>query len=92
MANTLFESMTDKFPLTKEARLLHSTIDQLTSQIIGRLISERLIDYAGQPGETIEHAARVVADTLVSGLMDADIVALCQVHEYPPRSEVARHE
>lgn len=76
--------MTDTLPLTENAKMLHDILDQLTSAIVGRLISERLIDYAGQPGETIEYAGRCVADELATQLPNIDIVAMCRVHNCKP--------
>lgn len=78
--NTLFQSVTDRHPLTEDAKMIHGTLDLMTSLIVGRLISERLIDYAGQPGEVIEHLSRIVASAVVDGLLTADMVEIVRLH------------
>jgi len=78
MQNTLFQSLDRKHELSDRAKDLGSTLDQMTSQIVGRLISERLIDYAGQPGQVIEYLAAIIGDSLIKALEDADTVQLAQ--------------
>jgi len=74
--NTLFQSLDTKQRLSEEAVTIDSTLDVMTSAIVGRLIAERLIDYAGQPGQTIEYLSAVVADTLIKSLSQADTVEI----------------
>jgi len=74
ITNTLFQSLDTKQKLSEAAQTLSGTLDVMTSEIVGRLISERLIDYAGQPGQTIEYLSCVIADTLIKSLAHADSV------------------
>jgi len=74
--NTLFQSITDKLPLTEDAKMLHGTLDMATSLIVARLIQERIIDYAGQPGETIEYLSQLIAAAFIDSLARADTVEL----------------
>jgi len=76
ITNTLFQSLDTKTKLSEEALTIGSTLDVMTSAIVGRLISERLIDYAGQPGGTIEYLSAIVADTLIKSLSQADTVEI----------------
>lgn len=76
MTNTLFQSLDAKQKLSEAAQTLSGTLDVMTSEIVGRLISERLIDYAGQPGQTIEYLSCVIADTLIKSLAHADSVEI----------------
>jgi len=76
ITNTLFQSLDTKQRLSEDAVAIGSTLDVMTSAIVGRLIAERLIDYAGQPGQTIEYLSAVVADTLIKSLSQADTVEI----------------
>lgn len=73
--NTLFESLGD-LPLSEDAKVIHGTLDAATSIFVARLIEARLIDYAGQPGETIEYLSRVVAAAFIDSLKMADAVEI----------------
>jgi len=74
ITNVLFQSLDTKQKLSEAAQTLSGTLDVMTSEIVGRLISERLIDYAGQPGQTIEYLSCIIADTLIKSLAHADSV------------------
>lgn len=76
ITNTLFQPLDSKQKLSESAVTISSTLDVMTSAIVGRLISERLIDYAGQPGQTIEYLSAIVADTLIKSLEQADTVEI----------------
>ena len=81
MENTLFQSLDNRLPLTEDAKMIHSSLDMLTSAIIATLIKERLIDYAGQPGQTIEFASIVIANALVEALGNVDTVEMRRFFE-----------
>lgn len=81
MKNTLFQSLDNDRVMTEDAKRISSTLDMLTSAIVGRLISERVIDYAGQPGQTIEYVSCAIADTLVEVLPTVDTVELLRFIE-----------
>jgi len=74
ITNTLFQSLDTKQKLSEKAQTISGTLDIMTSAIVGRLIAERLIDYAGQPGQTIEYLSAVVADAVIKSLDMADAV------------------
>lgn len=74
--NQLFQSLDSDHAISERAKLINASLDMLTAAIVGRLISERLIDYAGQPGQTIEYAAACIADTLVDSLGKVDTVEM----------------
>lgn len=74
--NYITHSLDSRSALPSEAHAISHSLDMLTSAIVGALISERLIDYAGQPGQSIELAAHIIAKTLVSGLDQVDTVEL----------------
>ena len=76
MKNTLFQFSDDSRALTANAQKMESTLDILVSAIVGRLVAERLIDYAGQPGQTIEYLSLAVADTIVASMDTIDTVEL----------------
>jgi len=75
MANTLYES-SDSLPLSANAKMLAGTLDAATSLIVGRLIQERLIDYAGQPGETIEYLSQIIAAAFIDAIEHGDTVEI----------------
>lgn len=74
--NTLFQSLDHKRTLTEDAKMINRSLDCLTSAIVGRLISERLVELGGQPGQVIEYLSMCVAETLVKSLDDVDTVEL----------------
>jgi len=74
--NTLFQSLDRADTLTDDAKIVSSSLDVLTSAIVGRLIAERLVDFAGQPGQTIEYLSVCVAETIVANLDRLDTVEL----------------
>lgn len=80
MDNTLFQSITDKADLSQDAKTIASTLDVMTSMIVGRLIEARLIAYDGQPGEAIEYTARIIASAIVDGLKSGDMVEIVCLH------------
>lgn len=74
--NDLLQSLDRSGELSEDAKMIHQTLETLTAAIVGRLISERLIDYAGQPGQTIEYLSACVGDAIVSNLDKVDTVEL----------------
>lgn len=89
--NTLFQSLGRKqFELSADAKVISSSLDMLVSAIVGRLIAERLIDYAGQPGQAIEYLSVCVADTLLNTLDKVDIVEIDRLLKISERA--APHE
>lgn len=82
MDNTLFQSLDRDTKLTEKAQLIIGTLDVLTSAIVGRLIAERCLDFAGQPGQAIEYASLVVAEVLTETLHTIDQVELRRLCEH----------
>lgn len=82
MKNTLFLSLDRDTQVSQKAQIVIGTLDVLVSAIVGRLISERLLDYAGQPGQTIECASLAVADELIDNLDKIDQVELKRFIEH----------
>jgi len=75
--NTLFQSLDRKTAkLSQDAETIKGTLDVLTSALVGMLITERLIDYAGQPGQTVEYLSVSIAETLLNTLAKCDTVEL----------------
>jgi len=74
--NTLLQSLDLDIVLSPRAQTIAQTLEVLTSAIVGRLIAEQLLDYSGQPGQTIEYASAMIADTLISNLDKVDTVEL----------------
>lgn len=75
-SNTLFQSLDSDHKLSPKALTLVGSLDIMTSVIVGRLISERLIDYANEPGQTIEYLSAVIANALIESLEKADTVEI----------------
>ena len=76
MDNSLLSSLDSNTDLTDKAKAIEHSLDMITSAIVGRLISERLIAYDGQPGQAIEYLAACVADTLVDSLSKVDTIEM----------------
>jgi len=74
--NDILITLDGNHKLSPDAKMIAQTLDTLVSALIGRLIAERLIEYAGQPGQTIEYAAGVIGDVLVEHLDKVDTVEL----------------
>lgn len=76
MENTLLKTIGKDIEPSAEAIAFKCSLDMLTAVVIGRLISERLLDYGGQPGEAIEYAAAAVSDALLETIPLIDFVEL----------------
>jgi len=81
ITNTLLQSLDRDNVLSPRAETIAMTLELLTSAIVGRLIAEQLLDYSGQPGQTIEFACATIADTLVNTLDKVDTVELKRFFE-----------
>jgi len=87
MSNTLFQSLDRPHTLSQDAKTISSSLDVLVSAIVGRLVSERLIDYGGQPGQTIEYLSICVADTLLNTLDKVDTVEIDRLLKISDRAK-----
>jgi len=76
MDNKIFSSLDSDHAISERAKLIDGSLDMLTSALVGRLIAERLINYAGQPGQTIEYLSACIADALVDSLAKVDTVEM----------------
>lgn len=74
--NDILNSLDLSSDMSEKALIIPRTLDTLVSALLGRLIAERLIDYAGQPGQTIEYLAACIGDTLVESLDKIDTVEM----------------